>query len=52
MGGEEAVQLKPIIKTQISGRMIFIGISDVSIASVHFEKTCLTNLIIARNESF
>ena len=31
------VQLKPMIKAQISGRMISSGISDVAIASVYFE---------------
>ena len=36
------VQLKPMIKAQISGRMVVSsGISDVVIASVHSEKTCL-----------
>ena len=35
------VQLKPIIKAQISGRMISSGISDVVIVSVHSEKTRL-----------
>ena len=30
-----AVQLKPTIKVQISGRMAYIGISDVVTASVH-----------------
>ena len=33
------VQLKPMIKAQISGRMVSSGISDVAIASVHSEKT-------------
>ena len=28
------VQLKPIIKTQISGKLVYSGISDVAIASV------------------
>ena len=32
------VQLKPMIKSQISGRMLSSGISDVAIASVYFEK--------------
>ena len=32
------VQLKPMIKAQISGRMLSSGISDVAIASVHSEK--------------
>ena len=35
------VQLKPMIKAQISGRMISFGISDVAIASVYSEKTRL-----------
>ena len=33
------VQLKPMIKAQISGRMVSSGISDVVFASVHIEKT-------------
>ena len=35
------VQLKPMIKAQISGRMVSSGISDVAIALLHSEKTCL-----------
>ena len=35
------VQLKPMIKAQISGRIVFSGISDVAIASLHSEKTRL-----------
>ena len=35
------VQLKPIIKAQISGRMVSSGINDIAIASVHSEKTRL-----------
>ena len=35
------VQLKPMIKAQISGRMTSSGISDVVIASVYSEKNCL-----------
>ena len=35
------VQLKPMIKAQISGIMKSSGISDVAIASVHSEKTRL-----------
>ena len=35
------VQLKPMIKAQVSGRMVSSGISDVVIASVHSEKTRL-----------
>ena len=34
-----AVQLKPTIKVQISGRMASIGISDVVTASAYSEKT-------------
>ena len=30
------VQLKPMIKAQISGKMISNGISDVALASVYF----------------
>ena len=40
------VQLKPIIKAKISGRMVSSGISDVAIASVHSEKTLLKKLMI------
>ena len=39
------VQLKPIIKAQISGRMVSSGISDVAIASVYSEKTRLKKLM-------
>ena len=35
------VQLKPMIIAQISERKVSSGISDVAIASVHSEKTCL-----------
>ena len=34
-----AVQLKQMIKAQISGRIVSSGISDVAIASVHSENT-------------
>ena len=33
------VQLKPIIKAHISGRMVSSSISDIAIASVHLRKT-------------
>ena len=33
------VKLKPIIKDQIPGKLVTIGISDVATASVHSEKT-------------
>ena len=39
------VQLKPMIKAQISGRMISSGISDVAIVSVYFEKTLVRDLV-------
>ena len=39
------VQLKPMIKPQISGRMDSSGISDVVFASVHSEKTRLKKLM-------
>ena len=35
------VQLKPMIKAQISGRMVSSGITDVAFASVHSKKTGL-----------
>ena len=34
-----------MIKAQITGRIISSGISDVAIASVYSEKTCLKKLI-------
>ena len=40
------VQLKPTIKTQISGRMESIGIIDVVTASVYSEQTRLKKLMI------
>ena len=40
------VQLKPMIKAQISGRMASIGISDVVTASVYSEKTRLKKLMM------
>ena len=40
------VQLKPMIKAQISGRMASSGISDVAFASVHSEKTCLNKCMM------
>ena len=39
------VQLKPIIKAQISGRMVSSGITDVALASVHSEKSHLKKLM-------
>ena len=49
-------KLKPMIKVQISGRMVSSGISDVAITSVHSEKTRLKNckmimIIIVMNKS-
>ena len=40
------VQLKPMIKVKISGRMASIGISDVVTASVYSEKTRLKKLML------
>ena len=42
------VQLKPMIKAQISGRMASSGISDVVFASVYYEKTRLKKLMIMK----
>ena len=48
------VQLKPMIKGQISGRMASIGISDVVTASVYSEKThlkkCMMIIIITEKQ--
>ena len=41
-----AVQLKPTIKVQISGRMASIGISDVVTASVYSEKTRMKKMMM------
>ena len=41
-----AVELKPTIKVQISGRMAYISISDVVTASVYSEKTRLKKSMI------
>ena len=53
------VKLKPIIKAQISGKLVTSGISDVAFASVYSEKTRLKKMImiiyyefIARNDDF
>ena len=40
------VKLKPIIKAQISGKLVTNGISDVASTSVHSEKTRLKKLIM------
>ena len=40
------VQLKPIIKAQISEKLVSSGTSDVAFASVHSEKTRLKKLLI------
>ena len=52
--------LKPIIKAQISGKLLTNGIGDVAIASIHSEKNRLKKMImiiffyeyIARNDVF
>ena len=41
-----SVQLKPMIKAQMSGRMVSSGISDVAIVSIHAEKTRMKKLIM------
>ena len=40
------VKLKPILKAQISGKLLTIGISDVVTTSVYSEKTRLKKLIM------
>ena len=40
------VQLKPLIKAHFSGRMETRDISDIALASVHYEKTHLKKLIM------
>ena len=40
------VKLKPIIKAQISGKMVSSGISDVATTSEYFEKTLLKKMIM------
>ena len=40
------IQLKPMIKAQISGRMVSSGISYIAITSVYSEKICLKKLMI------
>ena len=40
------VQLKPMMKAHLSGRMVSSGISDVAFASVHSEKTYLKKLMM------
>ena len=40
------VKLKPIIKAQISGKLVTSGISYVAIASVHSEKTRMKKMIM------
>ena len=39
-------KVKPIIKAQISGKLVAIGLSDLATASVHSEKTHLKKLIM------
>ena len=42
------VKLKPIIKAQISEKLITSGISDVATASVHTEKTRLKKMFMIK----
>ena len=44
------VQLKPMIKSQISGRMISSFISGAAIASVYSEKSRLKKLIMKKSQ--
>ena len=43
-----AVHLTPMIKVQISGRMVSIGISDVVTASIYSEKTRMKKLMMMK----
>ena len=43
-----AVQIKPTVKVQISGRMASIGISDVVSTSVYSEKTRMKKLMMMK----
>ena len=43
-----AVQLKPTIKVQISGRMASVGISNAVTASVYSERTRLKKLMMKK----
>ena len=45
-----AVKLKPIIKAQISGKLVTSGISDVATASVHSEKTWAKKWIMNKSQ--
>ena len=40
------VELKPIIKAQIPGKLVTSGINDVATASVQSEKTLIIKLIM------
>ena len=40
------VNLKPIMKAQISGKLVTSGISNVAIVSVHSEKTRMKKMIM------
>ena len=40
------VKLKPIIKAEISGKLVTSGISDVAITSVHSEKIRTKKMIV------
>ena len=44
----QTVQLYPIMKAQISGIMVSIGISDVATVSVHSKKTRLKKLMMMK----
>ena len=38
------VKLKPIIKAQVSGKLVTIGLSDDVTASEHSKKTCMKKM--------
>ena len=45
MSQQGPIKLKPIIKAQISGKLVTSGISDVAITLVHSDKTSLKKMI-------
>ena len=43
---DNTIQLKPMIKAQISAKLVSSGTRDVAITSVHSEKTRLIQLLV------
>ena len=41
-----SLKLKPIIKPQISGKLVTSSVNDVAIATVHSEKTRIKKMIM------